>query len=32
MDGPRGYDAKWNKLEKDKYHMIAVICKIYKTT
>ena len=26
MNGPRGYYAKWNKLEKDKYHMISFIC------
>jgi len=23
MDGPRGYYAKWNKSEKDKYLMIS---------
>ena len=22
-DGPRGYQTKWNKTEKDKYHDIA---------
>ena len=26
MNGSRGYYAKWNKLEKDKYHMISFIC------
>ena len=26
MDGARKYYAKWNKLEKDKYHMIFLIC------
>ena len=26
MDGPRGYHTKWNKLEKDKYHIISLIC------
>ena len=25
MDGLRGYYAKWNKSEKDKYHMISFI-------
>ena len=24
-DGPRGYQTKWNKTEKDKYHDIAYI-------
>jgi len=28
MDVPRGYNAKWNKLKKDKYHMISLICGI----
>ena len=29
MDGyPWGYYAKWNKSEKDKYYMIAYICKL----
>ena len=27
MNGPRGYYAKWNKTEKDKYCMISFICK-----
>ena len=26
MNGCGGYYAKWNKLEKDKYHMISFIC------
>jgi len=26
MDGPGGYYTKWNKSEKDKYHMISFIC------
>ena len=30
MDELRGYCARWNKLEKDKYHMISLICGIYK--
>ena len=25
MDGPRGCYAKWNKSEKDKYHMISLL-------
>ena len=25
-----GYYAKWNKSEKDKYHMISPICRIWK--
>ena len=28
MDRPGGYDAKWNKSEKDKYHMLSLICGI----
>ena len=28
MDGPRRYYAKWNKLEKDKYCMISLVCGI----
>ena len=28
MDGSREYNAKQNKSEKDKYHMIAFICRI----
>ena len=30
MDGPRWHYAKWNKTEKDKYHMILLICGILK--
>ena len=30
MNGPWGYNAKWNKSEKDKYHMISPICGILK--
>ena len=26
MDGPREYHTKWNKSEKDKYHVISLIC------
>ena len=28
MDGPRDYHTKRNKSEKDKYHMILLICGI----
>ena len=28
MDEPRGYYAKWNKSEKDKYCMISLMCGI----
>ena len=28
MDGFRGYYAKWNKSEKNEYHMISLICGI----
>ena len=31
MDGPKGYHTKLHKLEKDKYHVISLICGIYKT-
>ena len=30
MDGPRDYNTKWSKSEKDKYHMISVTCGILK--
>ena len=26
MSGPRDYDNKWSEIEKDKYHMISLIC------
>ena len=26
MDEPTDYGTKWNKSEKDKYHMISLIC------
>ena len=26
MDGPRGYYAKWNKLEKDRHGMFSLMC------
>ena len=29
MDGPGDSHTKWNKSEKDKYHMISLICGIY---
>ena len=28
MDWPRDYHTKWSKSEKDKYHMISLICGI----
>ena len=28
MDGPRGYYPKWDKSEKEKYHMISLIREI----
>lgn len=28
MDGPWGNDAKWNKSEIDKYHVMSLICGI----
>ena len=31
MDGPRGYYDKYNKSEKDKYHIISFMCGILKT-
>ena len=31
MDGHRGYYAKWNNSDKDKYCVISFICGIYKT-
>ena len=31
MDGPRDYHPKWSKSEKDKYHMISLICRIFKS-
>ena len=30
MDEPRDYDIKWSKSDKDKYHMISLICGILK--
>jgi len=30
MDGPWSHYAKWNKSEKSKYHMVSLICGIYK--
>ena len=29
MDGPRDYHTTWSKLEKDKYHTILLICRIF---
>ena len=31
VDGTRGYYVKWNKSEKDKYHMISLTCGIQET-
>ena len=28
MDGPSDYHTKWSQKEKDKYHMISLICGI----
>ena len=28
MDGPKEYNIKWSKSDKDKYHMISLICRI----
>ena len=30
MNGPRGFHTKWNKPDKDKYHMILYKCGILK--
>ena len=30
MDGTRDYHTKWRKSDKDKYHMILLICGIFK--
>ena len=30
MDGPRDHHTKWSKTEKDKYHMMSLICGILK--
>ena len=32
MDGPRDYHTKWSQKEKDKYHMISLICGISNMT
>ena len=26
MDGPKDYQTKWSKSDKDKYHMISLTC------
>ena len=31
IDEPRGYYAKWNKSDKDKYCIISLTCGIWKT-
>ena len=28
MDGSRDYHTKWSKSDKDKYHIISIICGI----
>ena len=28
MDGPRDYHTKWSKSDKDKYHMISLMCRM----
>ena len=28
MDASRDYHTKWSKSEKDKYHMVSLICEI----
>ena len=28
MDGSKGYYAKWNKSDKDKYHTVSLICRV----
>ena len=30
MDGPRDYHTKWSKSDKDKYHVILLICATWK--
>jgi len=30
MDGPRDYHTKWSESDKDKYHMMLLICGILK--
>ena len=30
MNEPRDYQTKWSKTDKDKYHMISLICRILK--
>ena len=32
MDGPRDYHTKWSQKEKDKYHMVSLICGIWNMT
>ena len=32
MDGPRDYHTKWTKSEKDKYHVISLICNLKNNT
>ena len=32
MDGTTDYQTKWSKSEKDKYHMISLICGILKNS
>ena len=30
MDGPGDYHTKWSKSDKDKYHMILLMCGLFK--
>ena len=30
MDEARDYHLKWSKSDKDKYHMISLICRVLK--
>ena len=30
MDGPGDYHTKWSKSEKDEYHMLSLLCRIFK--
>ena len=32
IDGPRDNHTKWSKSEKDKYHMISLMCGIWNMT
>ena len=32
IDGSRDYNTKWSKANKDKYHIISLICEIKKNS